>query len=143
MARKKRTEAELGDTLLADAELERVRALTSDDLNAELRRAGFDAGVGARGAARAKELLAARSGGWKDAARTALDTMAARVRDRASYAAMARDELLALLDAARGDARYGAVVASFHKRPDAEASDDELRDLLEQLDVVRRLDEKE
>jgi hypothetical protein len=68
--------------------------------------------------------------------------MRARASERPSFAAMARDELLALVAAARADVRFGAVLASFHKRADTEASDDELRDLLEQIEIVRRLDEK-
>jgi hypothetical protein len=140
MATKRRTDAELVDALAAEAELERIGALSKDDVKAELRVAGFDPdATGRRGEELAQRLLAKRAGGWKDQARAARDAMRARAGDWPSFGAMARSELLALVQAARTDGRYGAVLASFHKRGDEAATDEELRDLLEQIEVVRRL----
>jgi hypothetical protein len=143
MASKKQTDAELFDALAAEAELVRIGALSKSDLKGELGAAGFDPdAVGRRGAELAQKLLAKRAGvagGWKDAARAKRDAMRAKVGTLPSFATMARSELLALVQAARTDARYGAVIASFHKRGDEEATDEELRDLLEQIEAVRRL----
>jgi hypothetical protein len=143
MASKRKTDAELLDALAAEAELARIGALSKSEVKDELHAAGFDSdAVGKRGAELAQKLLAKRAGaagGWKDAARATRDAMRAQVGAFPAFGAMARSELLALVQAARTDPRYGAVIASFHKRGDEEATDEELRDLLAQIEAVRRL----
>jgi hypothetical protein len=51
-----------------------------------------------------------------------------------------REELLARIHAARADARFSApVVTAFRKRREEEATDEELRAVLEEIEVLRRL----
>jgi hypothetical protein len=142
MATKKpRTDAETFDLLQADAELDRIKHLTSSEVQAEIRADGGDPkGIGARGAALAAKLLAERGLDWKTRANARKESLGKAVGAWPSFAGLSRDELRARVQAARTDARFAApVVAAFRKRNEEEASDDELRALLEEIEVLRRL----
>ena len=57
--------------------------------------------------------------------------------------ALPRVDLLDLVRAARADARFMApVVAAFRKRGEEEATDEELRAVLEEIEVLRRMHAK-
>ncbi len=139
--KKPRTDAEILDQLQADAELERIKRLTPAEVSAEIRAAGGDPeAIGARGAALAARLLAERGLDWKTRANARKGAMARSVGEWPSFKALSRTELLARIHTARADARFAApVVAAFRKRGDEDVSDDELRALLEEIEVLRRL----
>lgn len=139
--KKPRTDATVLDQLDADAELARIKHLTPDELAAEVRADGGDPdAIGARGGALAKRLLAERALHWKTRADGRRDAMDKSIGSWPTFAAMPRAELLARVHAARNDARFTEpVVAAFRKRGEDDFTDDELRALLEELEVLRRL----
>jgi hypothetical protein len=140
--KKPRTDAEIFDQLADEAELDRIKQQTPDEAAAELKGAGGDPGaVAARGAALAKILLAERKLDWKTRASARKDAMDKSIGEWPSFATMPRKELMARVDAARASARFSApVVAMYRKRGDEEVTDDELRSLLEAIEVLRRLE---
>lgn len=137
----KRSDAETWDAVRAEVELERVKAMTPEEVNAEIRAAGGDPeAIGRRGAELAKKLLAERGLDWKTRAAARRAEMDKRAGATPSFAGMGRKELLARIAAARSDERFSApVVAAFRKRGEEEATDDELRALLEEIELLRRM----
>jgi hypothetical protein len=129
------------ESLTADAELDRIKHLSSAALDAEIRADGGDpAAIGGRGAALAKKLLGERGLDWKSRAKGRAAEATKRIGSWPSFAGLVRGELLARLETLRTDARFSApVVAAFRKRTAEEASDDELRAILEEVEVLRRL----
>ncbi len=92
-------------------------------------------------ASRSRELVQdkqARSPSWKSRAREQLSAARSKVRSSAQrYAEMSRAQLLARLDALRNHASLSApVTAAFRKRGPAEASDDELRAILGDIEAL-------
>src|SRR5579883_3031421 len=76
MASKRRTDAELWDVLVAEAEMDRIANMSSDEVKKELLADGFDPSeIGKRGAALAKALLARRASAWQEEARAKRDAM--------------------------------------------------------------------
>jgi hypothetical protein len=138
---KRKTDRQVWDELTADAELERIKHLSRAELDAEIRAAGGDPdAIGRRGAALASKLLPERGLDWKARAKARAAETIKRVGEWPSFAGLTRTELLARLQAARTDARFSApVVAAFRKRTSDESSDDELRAILEEVEVLRRL----
>jgi len=139
--KKPKTDAEVFDQLHADAELDRIKHLTPDEVSAEIRADGGDPeAIGARGAALAAKLLAERALDWKTRAARRKEAMDRSIGEWPSFKALSRPELLARIHTARSDARFSApVVAAFRKRGEEDVSDDELRAILEEIEVVRRL----
>jgi hypothetical protein len=139
--KEQRTDAETWDAIQAEMELDRIKSLTPEEVNAEIRAAGGDPeAIGQRGAELAKKLLAERGMDWKARAAARRAETEKRAGAMPSFAAMPRTELLARIAAARSDKRFSApVVAAFRKRREEEASDDELRALLEEIELLRRM----
>jgi hypothetical protein len=139
---KKKTDAELWDALRADAELEAVRAMSEDAVDAELRAGGADPeAIGRRGAALAEFMLAQHDQDWQTRAKDRQARMKKKAGDWPDFGAMPRPELMARVQAARGDARFASapVVVAFRKRKNEEASEQELREILEEIEVLKRL----
>jgi hypothetical protein len=139
--RKPKSSAELWDKLQADADLDRLKHLSSSDLDAEIRAAGGDPdAIGRRGAALATKHLPERTLDWKERAKARKDAMDRSVGEWPQLAGLSRKDLLERLRAARIDARFSApIVAAFRKRTEEESTDDELRAILEEIEVLRRL----
>jgi hypothetical protein len=139
--KKPKTDAELWDTLQADAELERIKHLSAAEVAAEIRAEGGDPeAIARRGGATAAKLLAERAADWRTRASARREAMGARIGEWPSFASLPRHELSARLAAARVDPRLSApVVAAFRKRTEDDATDDELRAILEEIEVLRRL----
>ena len=96
--------------------------------------------IGLQGMFLASTLLEKRRLAWQTHARARLDAMRARASRAPRTSHLSRGELLARLDAARNDARLGApVVIAFRDRADEAFSDDELRALLDQIEMLRRI----
>ncbi len=140
--KKPRTDAEILDQLADEAELDRIKQQTPGDAAAEMRAAGGNPeAVGARGAALAKILLAERTLDWKTRASARKDAMDKSIGEWPSFATMPREELMARVNAARASARFSVpVVAMYRKRGDEDVTDEELRSLLEAIEVLRRLE---
>jgi len=134
------TDSEIMAQLEADAELDRLKHLTPAEVTAEIRADGGDPeAIGARGAALAKRLLAERALDWKARAGARKDELEKSIGEWPSFATMPRDEMLARVRAANADPRLsGPIVAAFRKRGEEEVTDDELRALLEAIEVIRR-----
>jgi hypothetical protein len=144
MATKKRTPEETWDALRRQAEAEEIEtflALRSDEVDANLRAKGYDpAQVRAEGEALAKKLRADRERlAWQVEAAQGLAREQARFAARpARYAGLSRGELLARIAAARTDPRFTQPVSvMFRNRKAEEASEDELRAVLEEIDALR------
>jgi hypothetical protein len=121
----------------ADDDAERILAMSSDEVNAELAAHGFDVpAVTARGAAfveRMKEQRAIYEG-----AANRLDRARAIVGSRPPRREkLPRVDLLARLERARRDPRFSAPAAIlFRNRPVAEASDEELEQLADTIEAL-------
>jgi hypothetical protein len=120
--------------------MDRILALSDEALDAELRAEGLDpAAERARGAALARELLAARDGRnrWQGEAQAKLDAARARVAARPRPPKMSRAALVAAVERACSDPRFGARASVMYRnRGGIEASDDELEALLVQLEAL-------
>jgi hypothetical protein len=148
MASTKRTPRETWKALeqqRRDDEISRFLAKSPSEVDASLRAAGHDpAAVRAEGVAFAKQLVADRDRlAWQ---RDAAEGMA-RARARferglsSKYAALPRKDLLErLAQASKGPQPAAAM---FRNRKTEEASDDELRAILEEIDAVSRGPEKD
>ena len=119
------------------------RALTAsrEEIDADLRAAGLDPEkIGNQGAA-----LAARIFDEQDRAekkRAAAESHAVEAA-RGKYVGWSRGDLLAELTALKTMGRLGAQPTfMFRNRPVEEASDDELRSMLEDLDILAATDPK-
>jgi hypothetical protein len=146
MASKKRSPAEAWSALEKQAredEIERFLALPSSEVDARLRAAGHDpAAVRAEGVALAKTLSAARERlAWQAAAAAGLAEaqarFAARTAQTRKYAGLSRGELEKLVTAAQRSPRFAQPVAvMFRNRKTEEASEEELRAILEEIDAL-------
>ncbi len=127
----------------AEAEMDRIAALSEDELHAELAADGFDvAEQRAKGEQLVDELFAQREAEKDDAA--GLEAERARIaRIAPRLVKVPRTELEARLRKARVDPRLPAPIAvSFRNRDDAKATDDELRTLLAQIEAhIERAEE--
>jgi hypothetical protein len=139
-AKKKRTPKETWEAIQKqreEDEMARFAAAPIEQIDAELREAGFDPEAeGAEGAALAKRLLAKRARlAWQIGAADGQAKERARVDAFAGrFAKATRAELLAELAALRVDPRLGGRAAvMFRNHEPKEATDDELREMLEEL----------
>jgi hypothetical protein len=144
---KKRTAEEVLRAIDAtedDAALAEIKAMSEEELDASIRADGGDPdAIGERGARLAEELLARRKRlRWQAKARGDMDAALAKMREAPRTPALPRAELIARLEAARSDPRFAApVTAAFRKRPAEESTDDELRRLLDEIEMLRKLQE--
>jgi hypothetical protein len=150
MAARKRTPEEELDAI-RDAELDdlaaEIDAMTSAEADALLDANGGDAaGTRRRAGARMVEIQErqARLGDWQAEAQAKLAVA------RATFAAvrgrrpkLPRAELVARIEAAKNDPRYGQPIATFfRKRATSETSDEELEALLDEIEALRELEGK-
>ncbi|HEY2510076.1 MAG TPA: hypothetical protein VGI39_04445 [Polyangiaceae bacterium] len=139
----KRTPKEVWEAIRRQAEqdeIDRFLAKTPEEVDAGLRAAGFDpVAVGREGAA-----LAARLAGNRDRLAWQVEAAEALAREQASFdarpkvsTALSHAELLERLAVARKDPRLAQPVqVMFRNRKPEEASDDELRALLEEIEAL-------
>jgi hypothetical protein len=128
-----------------EAEIDRFRAKTGAEVDASLRASGHDpARVRAEGEALAQKLRADRERlAWQVTAAEGLARAQAKLDARgATYAGMSRADLLDRLAAARKNPKLAQPVAVlFRNRKPEEASEEELRALLEEIDALGEGDE--
>jgi hypothetical protein len=148
MAPKKRTPRETWEAIeqqARDAEISRFLATPITEVEARLRAAGHDpAAIRAEGVALSKKLAADRERlAWQAEAAKGLAREQAKLENRPpKYAGLARGDLLARLAAARTNPRLAQPVAvMFRNRKTEEASEDELRAILEEIDALEERDE--
>ncbi len=128
-------EAAMADDLLSSE-------MSEAYLDQVLAAAGADpAAVSKRGAALAADLLERRRLGWQDSAARRIareaDIVARRMKE---FVDVPVKEVRRLLDAARTDPTAGGVVAAaFHKRKPEDASPEELRNLLAEIEALREI----
>ena len=138
MATKKRTPKETWEAIIRTAEEEEIaRALaeTTEEVDLGLRQAGMDpAAVRQKGEELGKRLLAQRK--WRAEAEAGQAKEQAKVEAmKGRYASLPRGDLLARLAAAKANPRFsGRVAVMFRNHPPEKASEDELREMLEELD---------
>jgi len=128
------------DASLAEDVLTEV--YSDDDVDAALRTAGGDPGaIGRRGADLAARLLDSRRLSWQVKARQKINAALPLFETRTEYFGLGRTELLSRLDQAKNNPRLsGSVRQLFHQRKPEDISDDELRKLLEEVDVLASVD---
>jgi hypothetical protein len=143
MTKRTRTSKETWDAIRRQAEsdeIDRFLAKSPAEVDASLRAQGHDpAAVRAEGEALAKKLRADRERlAWQVEAAERLAKEQARFAARApKYASLSRDELLARLATARTNPRLAQPVAvMFRNRKAEEASEEELRAILEEIDAL-------
>ena len=121
-------------------EIDRFRGMSNEEIDAELRAYGGDPEqIRKDGAEIVERLRKARDRlAWQIKAAEGLAREQARVDARpAKYAGLSRAELNALVATARKDPRFKQPVAvMFRNRKTEEASDDEMRALLEEIDAL-------
>jgi hypothetical protein len=139
----KRTPEEVLKAIAREAEeddIDRVLAMSDDEIDAELRQHGGDPEkIRREGAALAEKLAAERERlAWQYEAAEALAREQAKLEARANakkYDGLPRAKLEELLAAARRSPRFAQPIAvMLRNRKPEEASDDELRALLEEID---------
>ena len=143
MAAKKRTPEEAWEALDAQAradEIDRFLATPTSEVEARLREAGIDPDkLRAEGEALARRLSAERKRlAWQVEAAEGLAREQARVAAlRGRYATMPRAELRDRIAAALKDPRLAQpVTMMFRNRTAEEATDDELRAILEEIEAL-------
>ena len=128
----------------ADDDLAAIDAMTPDELDAKIRAGGGDPdAIGARGAKLAEQLLARRKRlRWQAKARAEMKSALAKMKEAPRTPVLPREELLAKIEAARTDGRFRApIAAAFRKRTAEESTDEELRGLLDEIEMLRKLEE--
>jgi hypothetical protein len=146
MSTNERTDAETWARireLQADEDAKEIAAMSSADVDAELRAGGIDPekvvadGLAFIAGLRERHVRL----GWQTGAKAKLqNARALESQVRGMFAALPRAELIARIEAARHNPRFGGQVgAMFRKRTAAESSDDQLRAILEELTLAERL----
>jgi hypothetical protein len=131
------------DAAEADANLAEVAALSPEALDASIRANGGDPdAIAARGVQLVQELLERRQRlDWQAKARANMEDALAKMATAPKTPKLPRGELLKKIDAARTDARFKApIAAAFRKRTADESTDDELRRLLDEIEMLRTLE---
>ena len=147
MTTKRKTPGSLFRTLQEEEaadDLEEILAMSETELDAFITKEGGDpAGIRARGAAHAKALdERLTSKAWHDE----MEAKHERFRDVAaankSTTVLPRDVLLARLTAARNNPRFDERVATlFQKKTEEAATDQELQDLLDRIELLAKLED--
>src|SRR5690606_8698979 len=92
------------------------------------------------GASLAARLLDQRRLAWQEQARNRIAQRTSMLNRPAATLSMSRDDMLQRLYQAKNDPRLGAPVqAAFRKRKPEESTDEELLDLLEEIALLREL----
>jgi hypothetical protein len=144
--KKKRSPAELLRAIQRteeDDDLAEVAAMSASELDASIRAEGGDPkAIGERGARLAEELLARRKRlRWTAKARGNTESALAKMDAAPRTPKLPRAELLARIEAARSDGRFKApLAAAFRKRTAEESTDEELRRLLDEIEMLRTLE---
>jgi hypothetical protein len=144
---KKRTDEELLAAIArteADDDLAEIAAMSPAEVDASIRANGGDAeGIRARGLRLVEELIERRQRlAWQAKARGDMETALAKMVEAPKTPKLPRPELLAKIAAARSDGRFKApIAAAFRKRTAEESTDDELRRLLDEIEMLRMLEE--
>ena len=144
----KRTPTEMWEAVRRQAErdeIDRFLKKTTAEVDASLRARGHDpAAVRAEGEALVKKIQADQDRlAWQKQAAEGLAREQARLAARPPrYAGLPRGELLALVTAARANPRFTQPVAIlFRNRKAEEASEEELRAILEELEALAETNE--
>ena len=141
MGPKQRSEEELVRALgdgLDDDVLSDDYALA--EVEKELKEAGADPDeLGRWGAALAGDLKKKRRLAWQEEAKKTRDAMQAKLASRTPVAALPRAELIARIEAARRDPRLQAPVAMAARNLAGDVSDEELRQIVEDLEALALL----
>ena len=145
--KKKRSDEEVLDAIAQaedDDALAEIEAMTPAALDASIREGGGDPdAIAARGVRLVEELMERRRRlEWQAKARGNLEASLAKMAEAPKTPKLPRHELLARITAARSDARWKApIAAAFRKRTAEESTDDELRRLLDEIEMLRTLEE--
>jgi hypothetical protein len=126
----------------ADDDLTEIEAMSPAALDASIRADGGDPeGIAARGLRLVEELTERRKRlAWQAKARGDMQSAFAKMAEAPRTPALPRDELMKRINAARADARLHApIAAAFRKRTAEESTDDELRRLLDEIEMLRML----
>ncbi len=127
-------------------DFDEIWAMSDAELDGLLASHGADpAAIRAAGRAQADELLAARERpSWHGAVAETRRRVEAVASSITAKLTLTRAELLARLEAARTSPRFAAPVAAmFHKKTAEASTDEELRALVAQLELLEKLDEAE
>ncbi len=128
------------EDMALDDELERITALSDEELDREMKAEGFNpAAIGENGARFAAEQMARRERlAWQAEAHDRLELVRAKLSARAQVRPVrSRDELLTRIAKARLDPRLAQPVAvMFRNRVADEASDEELESILEEIEAL-------
>jgi hypothetical protein len=127
-------------------ELAEIEAMSDEELDAHIRANGGDPeAIRASGAAFVKELLAAReANAWRQAVAKKNEAARAIVDEKKKGPKLSRDELLSRLRRARNDPRFAEPVAAlFHGKSEQASTDEELQALIDQIELLAKLDEED
>jgi hypothetical protein len=144
---KKRTDEELLAAIEqaeADDDLAELAAMSPAELDASIRADGGDPeAIRARGLRLVEELMERRERlAWQAKARGDMQSAFAKMAGAPKTPKLPRRELLDRIEAARSDGRFQApLAAAFRKRTAEESTDDELRRLLDEIEMLRMLEE--
>jgi hypothetical protein len=134
---------------IKDAEIEddlnEILAMSDEELDADIRKNGGDPeAISARGVAHAKEMMASRERtAWQVEAIAKLEAFQKLADAQRSTERLPRAEILRRLDVARNDPRFSSPVTVLFRNKTPEASsDEELQGLLEQIELLRKLEEE-
>jgi hypothetical protein len=125
-------------------DIEEILAMSDAELDGYIRANGGDpVAIGAAGEALAKELLERSERlAWHGDARKELEAFRAVAAASRSGEPLPRPELLRRLAAARTDPRFATPVATlFHKKTVEASTDLELQALLDQIELLAKLEE--
>jgi hypothetical protein len=132
------------DSAVAD-EIDEIVSMSDAELDAEIKANGGDpAAIRARGQALANTLFARRArNAWHDDAGAKLDAFRRDAAASRTKELLPRAELLRRLEAARSDPRFATPVAALFRQKSAAAStDEELQALLDQIELLRKLEDE-
>lgn len=116
-------------------------AVTDAEVDQELRKAGGDpAEIVKQGRAVVAQLLERQRLAWQEEARKKLAAQRALLQGPARRVGKTRPELLAEIQRVRTDpALRGTAAMAFHKRKPEEASVEELEQMLEEFEMLKKL----
>jgi hypothetical protein len=141
MASERRSDAELVRAI----DLGLAEDVLSDDypleeVERELREAGLDPDqVAKRGSAAIQQLAKKRRLAWQAEAGRLRDAMQAKLAARPRVSDLPKAELLARIEAARGDRRLSGPVLLAARNLSSSASDDELSQIVEEIEALALL----
>ena len=118
---------------------EQIASMSDDAVARAIDADGGDAaGLAARGAALGAALIKRRKAlQWQVEAREKMEAERAKIAAMPKRATMTRDEMKRRIEEARSDASFSAALAA-RKGGTDEASDDELADLVDHIEMLRR-----